>query len=369
MADPTAQKQNSPGFLHKDEAQARVDRITAFRDELAQLEQEKILLLSDDVRRDVVSYHDELLKQLSARFDVDTTRAQKQMSWGMRIISFLGAAAISAAVFFFFYRFWGLLSVPIQVGILAAAPVLVALGVEAAARKEKTLYFAAIIGLVAFATFVLDLNMLGRIFNITPTQNAFLAWALFAFILAYTYGLRILLVAGILSLIGYLSSTVGTWSGCYWLSFGERPENFIAAGLVLFGISFIPHRTWYDFPPLYRLFGLLTVFSAILILANWGRISYLEIRPETIEHIYQVLGFLAAGLTIWLGIHAHWPGVTNLGSTFFSIFLYTKFYDWWWDWMPKYLFFLVLGLIAVLLLLVLKRLRAMGNAKFHEKRG
>jgi uncharacterized membrane protein len=356
VTDSTAA--NKTDFLHKDDAQARVDRINGFQQELAQLEAEKILRLSEDDRRKVDSYHVELLKQLSSRFDVDTTKAQKQMSWGMRIISFLGAAAISAAVFFFFYRFWGLLSVPIQVGILTAGPVLVSLGVEAAARKEKTLYFAAIIGLVAFATFVLDLSMLGQIFNITPTQNAFLAWALFAFILAYTYGLRILLVAGIISLIGYLSATVGTWSGCYWLGFGERPENFIVAGLVLFGMSFIPHRSLYDFPPLYRVFGLLTVFIAILILANWGSISYLAIQPKTIEHLYQVLGFLVAGLTIWLGIKQHWPGVTNLGSTFFAIFLYTKFFDWWWNWMPKYLFFLVLGLVAVLLLLVLKRLRA-----------
>jgi len=39
------------------------------------------------------------------------------------------------------------------------------------------------------------------------------------------------------------------------------------------------------------------------------------------------------------------------------IFLYTKFYDWWWEIMPKYLFFLVIGLSAVLLLVVFKRLR------------
>jgi hypothetical protein len=47
----------------------------------------------------------------------------------------------------------------------------------------------------------------------------------------------------------------------------------------------------------------------------------------------------------------------NTGVTFFVIFLYTKFYDWWWEWMPKYLFFLVVGMTAVLLLLVFRRLR------------
>jgi len=356
MKDSPTQNKTDPD--HKDDAQMRVDQIICFQRELVQLEQENVLHLSDEDRRKVESYQESLLQQLASRFDVDTTKMQKQMSWGMRIISFLGAAAISAAVFFFFYRFWGLFSVPMQVCVLVAGPILLSVGIEVAARKEKTLYFSAIIGLVAFAAFVLNLSMLGQIFNITPTQNAFLIWAIFAFIIAYTYGLRILLVAGIISLTGYLSATVGTWSGCYWLGFGERPENFIAAGLVLFFISFIPHRSFRDFPPLYRLFGLLTVFIAVLVLANWGSISYLDIPSKSVEHLYQIIGFLAAGLAIWLGIKQLWPGVTNLGSTFFAIFLYTKFYDWWWNWMPKYLFFLVIGLVALLLLLVLKRLRA-----------
>jgi uncharacterized membrane protein len=38
--------------------------------------------------------------------------------------------------------------------------------------------------------------------------------------------------------------------------------------------------------------------------------------------------------------------------------MYTKFFVWWWESMPKYLFFLVLGLTAVLLLLVLRRFRS-----------
>ena len=50
--------------------------------------------------------------------------------------------------------------------------------------------------------------------------------------------------------------------------------------------------------------------------------------------------------------------MVNTGLTFFVIFLYTKFFDWWWQTMPKYLFFLLIGLSAVLLLFVFKRLRS-----------
>jgi uncharacterized membrane protein len=212
---------------------------------------------------------------------------------------------------------------------------------------------------VAFACFVLDLTMLGQVFSIAPSQSAFLAWGAFALVLAYTYGLALLQVAGILSLLGYLSATIGTWGGCYWISASQRPENFIAAGLAIAALSFVPHPKLTRFPALYRLFGLLAVFVAILILGNWGEASFLPFRPKAVEYVYQAAGFVVSGVVIWAGVRQRWPGTANLGSTFFAIFMYTRFFDWWWEWMPKYLFFLVLGLVAILLLLLLKRLRTL----------
>jgi len=47
----------------------------------------------------------------------------------------------------------------------------------------------------------------------------------------------------------------------------------------------------------------------------------------------------------------------NLGAAFFTIFLYAKFVDWWWDWMPKYVFFFVIGFIAIGLLLAFRKIR------------
>ncbi len=340
-------------------AQQRADRIQAFRAELDQVEAEGVLSLDDGQRRNLGDYHARLLTELAQRFDIDTTPTARRMSAGMRIVSFLGALALSAAVFFFFYRFWGLLSTSSQVIILVSAPLLLLLGVEVAAQRERTLYFASLISLVAFAAFVLDLSMLGQIFAITPSQNAFLAWGLLALILAYSYRLRLILVAGLLSLMGYLAATMGTWCGLYWLSFGERPENFIAAGLAIFAAGFIPHPGRREFPPVLRTFGLLALFIAVLILSHWGAGSYLPFSHELIETGYQLIGFALAGLVIWLGITRTWPGLVNLGSTFFVIFLYTKFFDWWWKWMPKYLFFLLLGGAAVLLLILLRKMRSL----------
>lgn len=343
----------------REEAQLRADRIKLFTAELDELEKSGILCLSDQQRDAVSAYHGETLKRLAGEFDIDTSQTARQMSMGMRIISFLGAIALSAAVFFFFYRFWGLFTVLQQVVILVVAPLAALAGVEFAARREKTLYFASLTSLVAFTAFILDLSMLGRIFSITPSQNAFLAWGAFSLILAYTYRLRLILVAGLICLLGYLTATMGAWSGIYWLSFGERPENFLAAGLLICGAAFLPIHGKTAFAPVYRMFGLLVAMIAVLVLSHWGMGSYLTLLPEQVENIYQVLGFTLSALAILFGIKKRWPGITNLGSTFFVIFLYTKFYDWWWEWMPKYLFFLLLGLIALLLLFILKRLRVL----------
>ena len=339
-------------------AQQRVDRIHAFQAELDQLQQEGLLAISLEQQQQVKTHHARLLRELGEQFDVDRTAGQKQMSLGMRVVSFLGAVALAASVFFFFYRIWGLISTPVQLFVLISSPILAVVAMEWTRKHEQNPYFTSLIGLVAFAAFVLDLSLFGSIFNINPTQNAFLAWGAFALLLAYTHDLRLLLVAGMICLLTYLSATMGTWRGLYWLSFGERPENFIPAGWLLFFVpALIPHQRHPDFPGYYRLFGMLTVLLAVLILSHWGGGSYLRFSAKDIETGYQLLGFILAGLSIWIGIRWEWSALTNLGSTFFVIDLYTKFYDWWWDWMPKYLFFLTLGLVAILLLLIFKRLR------------
>ena len=91
----------------KEEAQRRVDRITAFRGELAELEQEQVLALSEDQRLRLDNYFHRTLEQLAQQFDVDTTDSQKSISAGMRVVTILGGAALCLSIFLLFYRFWG----------------------------------------------------------------------------------------------------------------------------------------------------------------------------------------------------------------------------------------------------------------------
>ena len=67
---------------------------------------------------------------------------------------------------------------------------------------------------------------------------------------------------------------------------------------------------------------------------------------------------LASAGAIWLGITKGFRESVYTGSFFFVILLFYRFVEWWWDWMPRYLFFLIVALTAVAVVLVLKRLRA-----------
>jgi hypothetical protein len=100
------------------------------------------------------------------------------------------------------------------------------------------------------------------------------------------------------------------------------------------------------------------VFIPILYLGESGSWTYLPLDTKVVEHLYQLSGFLAAGLAIWYGITRRYNQVLNLGTAFFAIFLICRFVAWWWDWMPKYLFFFVVGALALGLLAAFRKVRA-----------
>ena len=349
----------------RSEAQRRADEIAIFRTELARLEDEGVLRLDAAQGEAVRAHHAALLAGFAGAFDIDRNVQARQLSLGMRVASFLGALALAASVFFLFYQFWGRFAETAQVAILLGAALGslgLTLGIQA---RDASGYFTKLAALVAFACFVLNLVMLGQIFNIAPTDRALIPWAALAFLLAYACDLRLLLAAGICCVIAFVAARVGEWGGIYWLHAGERPENFFPVAVLLFVFpQFVDHSRMTGFAPIYRVFGLLCLLLPMLVLGHWGWGSYLAdyegFTTRGIEAGYEAAGFAASALAIWVGARRQWPDTVNTGITFFVIFLYTKFFDWWWATMPKWLFFLVLGLAAILILLVLRRLRRAG---------
>ena len=351
---------------NKQKAQQRADQIQAFNAELNCLKDNDVLELDDTQRATISRYHSSVLNTLTSQFDIDTTVKQKQLSTGMKIASFVGALALAASIFFLFYQFWGYLTTPVQASILIAAPLLTLLLTQFVSQREETGYFTKLIAMVSFACFVLNLVMFGQIFNITPSDKALLAWAVYGFFLAYAFDVRLLLAMAILSLAAFIAARIGTWSGMYWIHTGERPENLLLPALIIFSVPmwskqwpmhWMSHDHYYGFAPIYRVLACFLFLIPVLILSNWGNGSYLSFDSDVIEGFYQLIGFAVSAGLITLGIKKQWSDVINTGNAFFVLFLYTKIFDWWWEIMPKYLFFLVIALSSVLMLFIYKRVR------------
>lgn len=343
---------------NRSQAQQRCDRIHQFREELDCLQREGVLQLSGEQQVRVEGHHQALLAELATRFDIDASRRAHQLSLGMRIASLLGALALAASLFFLFYRFWGLLDIPVQVLVLLAAPLLGLALTAALLRLDDSGYFAKLAALLTFTAFVLDLVMLGQIFAITPTDQALLAWAALALLLAYACDLRLLLVLGLLCISAFCASRLHSWDGLDWLACVRHPENFLPSALLMLAAAELPlQRRFSGFAACYRLLGLLSLVLPMLVLGYWGEGSYLRLDPDLIEGGYQLLGFATAALAVFIGIRRQLPELVHGGTGLFVVALFCKLFDWWWDYLPKYLFFLLLGLLAILVLLVLRRLR------------
>jgi hypothetical protein len=277
--------------LDRAQAQQATDRIRILRQELASGEVESVLALTSDQQARFDEWSRARLATLAEQFDIDTTASQKQVSWGLRIASTLGGIAICAAIVLFFMRYWGYLPTSVQLTVVIVMPLLALYGTELMARRERTHYFTGLLALVACASFVMNLVVVGSIFNIVSTERALLAWGAFALVLAYRYGLRLMLALGLLLLMSYVAAFYNSEMGYHWLEFSNRPEHFLAIGLVVFALPFyLKHGNRGSFAAVYRLVGTLTFFVAVLSLAEWGVPSYLPWEAVNIERFYEMLG-------------------------------------------------------------------------------
>jgi len=349
--------------MDRAEAQARLNRIRAFQAELDQLEREGVVSLGEADRRAILDHQDRLAGDLASRFDVDVGEGQRRMSLGMRIASVLGALALSAALVLFFYRIWGWLTIPAQMSVLVSAPLVGVALTETAHRKDRAGDFTLIAALIACAGIVLNLYMAGEIFAITASPHAFMVWAAFGLAIGLGYGLRVPfaggLIAGMVGAAGELTAA----RGIEWDGFLQRPELWLPGAVIVAAAGTLTTDPRVrPFLPTTRAIGIATILVALWILSLDGFSSLFRADPAFVKAVYQILGFAASGATIALGLRANWPELVPLGAIAFVIFLYTKFYQWFWDWMPAYLFFVLIGLVAVLAILVLRRLRRGASA-------
>ncbi len=142
-------------------------------------------------------------------------------------------------------------------------------------------------------------------------------------------------VSVLLLVAALLPGDLSGW-GAYWLGM-SYPIRFIAFGAVLIAAALLLR-------PLLAQRGLQRVSLAMGLPLLWLPLE-LWYRARQIELFHWSLLFgLAALAAIWLGLKHDDAMLRGFGLTFLGINLYTRLFEFFWDSMPKAIFFALLGL-------------------------
>jgi hypothetical protein len=340
--------------LSKDDAQERADQIEAFRAEVARLDAEGANPFTHEQLRLVARHHDALLERLAVEFDIDRSLAERRMSLGMRIASGFGAVTLTAALVSFIYQIWGSIPTAGQVVLLTLGPLLAIAAMVAAGTLERTRYIAAVMAVVACGAFVLQTVLLGQIFNLRGSPHSLLLWGLFALAVAYPWRFVLPFGLGVVSLVVYAAALLFWVAGVAWVAALERPEPLMLVAAIMLPLA---SRAPRELVVSGRAVLLVLILGPLLLLSGIADLSLLAWTPATVRGLYQVVAAVAAVVVIASGVRRSQDEIVLIGALFAGAFLLTRFVDWWWDWMPRYLFFLILATVALTWIWALRVLR------------
>ncbi|MCL4867064.1 MAG: DUF2157 domain-containing protein [Gemmatimonadales bacterium] len=339
--------------------QARADQIRAFQAELQLLEGEGLLALDPATADRLRAHHAQVLARLAADADVDTTASMHQLSLGLRLATMLGTVALSAAVVLFVLRVWGHLPTAAQLGLALAAP-LVPLGIaELAARRERSLYVASLFAMVAVAGFAANLAVIHQVLNLPDNPHPALAVGGVALLLAYRYDILVLLATGLGAVGWWVAASLYSLLGGWFPDFPALPETIAVPALVVLLLpAVVHHRSHPRFNEVYRAFAIVVLGIIASGISLNGELSLLPFGRRGAEMAY-TLGGLTLGIGAMIaGVRRGWHQSVRAGAGVALLLMLVKAVDWWWDLLPAWLFFLVLGALALASIVGLRRLRA-----------
>jgi uncharacterized membrane protein len=337
--------------------QRRASAIIAFREELARLEAEGVLAVDPATRERVRAHHDATLSALVAGGEVDLSATAARLSAGMRIATLLGTIALSTAYGLFVGSHWGGLSLTLQLALVALPPLVLVALTHVAAARERSGYVASLIATVAAISFAVNLGTLGQLYNLPDSRGVLLAVGAFAMVLAYGYGLTLPLIVGIGGIGGWLWTLGAIPLGLWWRGgFGLIEPLLLAGLLALSAPSWIPGPA--KFAPWWRGMGAAAFVLGLLVVEGNGQLSaFWTADRHAIEIVYKLIGAVALTALVAWGIRRDQRVVTQIGSAGAVLYLFMRLVDWFWELVPKWLFFLLVGAFALAVLLVLRRVR------------
>ncbi|HEX3177915.1 MAG TPA: DUF2157 domain-containing protein [Methylomirabilota bacterium] len=343
---------------------------------------------------------------------------ERKLGRGVTILVNLGAIALGAGLVVFFAGNWMEFGRAAKIASLVGLTLLFYVAGFELIRGSRwgfpKLGLALVfLGCVMFGT---DLVLLGLMYDLTAEH----AWSLLLqgaawLSVAYVVRSRLVLFLALIGVVAWFGAEVGYCWGGYWLYLG-RPFHFIGVGAALMAIGGLHgRRGWRDFGAAWALVGLLLVYLSVLILSIFdvGRMFRLDastapwlvwalfVAPYVLAVTAMVAIYLGGGASvgdaptllvlfllvlatlasviattphsravwfilllslltsagIYVGIAWESAVFLNTSLVFFAINLYTRFYEYFWDAMPKSLFFIVGGAALILGGVWVERLR------------
>lgn len=343
----------------------RAEQIRAFRDEVRSLEAEGVVALAPEAAANVHRHQEALLAGLGIDGDVDLSREEARLSVGMRIATLLGAIALSAAWAMFVREMWDDLGLVAKLVLVWVPPVLLASLTHFSVSHERSGYVASIVASVASVALLVAIVATWRVYALAPSQHVFLAVGAFALFLAYRYGLGLVLLIGIVGMGGWLWALTAFIQGSRWEDAFDIVEPLLAVGILSFLLPRLLVGGPASFAPIWRAAGAIMGTAALLILGISHHASVFEhtFRPELVETGYQIVGFVAFVSMIGVGLRRDEMILVRTGAVGLVLFLLLRMVDWFWDTIPQWLFFLIVGALAVGSILVMLRVRRQLQAR------
>lgn len=330
---------------------------------------------------------------------------ERKLGRGVTILINLGAIILAAGLIIFFASNWIEFGRAAKIASLFALTLFFyVVGFELTQEVRwnfPKLGLALIfLGCVMFGV---DILLLALIYDLTAEH----AWALMMdaavwLAIAYLVRSRLVLFLGLIGAVSWFGAEVGYLWGGYWIYLG-RPLHFIGLGACLVAIAGIHGwRGQRSFASPYALVGLLLIYLSTLILSifdvqkgfraeTWTAplavwlmligpylfalavLAFIHLRwrqttltdppvlavlfllalmllssviawtPGHRELWFILLLTLFASAGIYLGIAWESSVFLNTSIVFFALNVYTRFYEYFWDAMPKSLFFIIGG--------------------------
>lgn len=147
--------------------------------------------------------------------------------------------------------------------------------------------------------------------------------------------------------IGVLTGVSNGWKA-YFLGM-NFPIRYVLIGLVLVMLLWRTRKFswWKGFYPISRFYGLLLLFTALWVSSVFGNSANFDSWSKTAQwHFWPwaVLSTAAAVLATYYGSQKRYVQLRSFGISFLFLNIYTRCFEYFWDSVPKAVFFIALAI-------------------------